>query len=170
VYDGHEFSLLRFVLSDKLHPQTIACVKTRACPFGIKVEVVDLNTFEFSNEIGGVIFQYPDTEGSIHNFTDLVAKAKYVAELYANKRSMHGVDIAYRCSSFNQERGHSHHLCHGPACPHHPETAWRVWSRHRPGHEPEVRGSSRLRRSSRRYISVHGQPLRVCSTCSTVVC
>jgi glycine cleavage system pyridoxal-binding protein P len=40
------------------------------------VEVVDLNQLEITNDIGGIIFQYPDTEGNIHNFTDLVAKAK----------------------------------------------------------------------------------------------
>ena len=63
-------------MSNKVHPQTIACVQTRACPFGIKVEVADLCSFDFTNDIGGIIFQYPDTEGSIHNFTDIVAKAK----------------------------------------------------------------------------------------------
>ena len=30
----------RFVLSDKLHPQTISCVQTRAKPFGIAIEVL----------------------------------------------------------------------------------------------------------------------------------
>ena len=70
------FYILRFVLSDKLHPQTIACVQTRAIPFGITVEVMDLNKLNITSDIGGIIFQYPDTEGSIHNFTDLVAKAK----------------------------------------------------------------------------------------------
>merc|ERR1719357_838130 len=66
----------RFLLSDKLHPQTISCVATRAGPFGIKIEVVDVNSVDFSSkDIGGIIFQYPDTEGSIHDFSKVVEKA-----------------------------------------------------------------------------------------------
>jgi len=67
----------RFLLSDKLHPQTISCVETRAGPFGIKIEVVDVNRVDFSKkDIGGIIFQYPDTDGSIHNFSGIVEEAK----------------------------------------------------------------------------------------------
>jgi len=67
----------RFLLSDKLHPQTISCVETRAGPFGIKIEVVDVNNVDFSGkDIGGIIFQYPDTEGSVHDFTQVIQRAK----------------------------------------------------------------------------------------------
>jgi glycine dehydrogenase len=67
----------RFLLSDKLHPQTIACVQTRARPFGVKVEVVDIMKADLSRkDVGGVIFQYPDTEGSVCDFTKLVTEAK----------------------------------------------------------------------------------------------
>ena len=74
----NKFVYFRFLLSNKLHPQTISCVETRAGPFGIKIEVVDINEVDFSGkDIGGIIFQYPDTEGSIHNFSNIVAEAKY---------------------------------------------------------------------------------------------
>lgn len=64
-------------MSHKLHPQTISCVETRAGPFGIKIEVADVNKVDFSkNDIGGVLFQYPDTEGSVHDFTAVVERAK----------------------------------------------------------------------------------------------
>ena len=49
----------------------------RAGPFGIKNEVVDISSVDFSGkDIGGIIFQYPDTEGSIHDFSAIVADAK----------------------------------------------------------------------------------------------
>lgn len=67
----------RFLLSDKLHPQTISCVETRAGPFGIAIEVVDIHKVDFStNDIGGVIFQYPDTTGSIEDFTQVINSAR----------------------------------------------------------------------------------------------
>ena len=66
----------RFILSDKLHPQTIACVQTRALPFGINIEVGNVFEIDFSKkDISGIIFQYPDTEGSIMDFTKVVDKA-----------------------------------------------------------------------------------------------
>ena len=67
----------RFILSDKLHPQTISCVKTRAEPFEIKIEVENVFETDFTKkDISGVIFQYPDTEGNIHNFTRVVQEAQ----------------------------------------------------------------------------------------------
>jgi glycine dehydrogenase len=67
----------RFVLSNKLHPQTISCVETRALPFGIEIEVGNVFDFDFSNkDISGVLFQYPDTEGNIMDFSKLVEDAQ----------------------------------------------------------------------------------------------
>ena len=66
----------RFLLSDKLHPQTISCVATRARPFGISIEIVDVNSVSFeARDIGGIIFQYPDTEGSIRDFSYIISRA-----------------------------------------------------------------------------------------------
>ena len=67
----------RFVLSDKLHPQTISCVQTRAEPFEIKIDVQNVFETDFSKkDISGVIFQYPDTEGNICDFNKVIKAAK----------------------------------------------------------------------------------------------
>ena len=66
----------RFILSDKLHPQTISCVETRALPFGIDIEVGNVFNIDFSNkDISGILFQYPDTEGNVMDFTKVVENA-----------------------------------------------------------------------------------------------
>ena len=66
----------RFILSDKLHPQTISCVETRALPFGIDIEVGNVFNIDFSKkDISGILFQYPDTEGNIMDFTKVVENA-----------------------------------------------------------------------------------------------
>ena len=65
------------MISDKLHPQTIGCVQTRALPFGIEISVENVFETDFSGkDISGVLFQYPDTEGSIMDFSNLTQEAK----------------------------------------------------------------------------------------------
>ena len=64
-----------FFVSEKVHPQTIAVVQTRAEPLGIDVIVGDHNTFDFSTPVFGVLVQYPDTDGRILDYEPFVAKA-----------------------------------------------------------------------------------------------
>ncbi|GFY78509.1 glycine dehydrogenase [Trichonephila inaurata madagascariensis] len=61
--------------SNKVHPQTIAVVKTRASAMGVRVIVTDFKDVDLSKkDHSGVLFQYPDTEGRIEDFTELVEK------------------------------------------------------------------------------------------------
>ena len=64
-----------FFASEKCHPQTIDIVKTRAQPLGVEVVVGDHQTFYFAGKVFGVLVQYPDTTGSIQDFTEFFAKA-----------------------------------------------------------------------------------------------
>lgn len=66
----------RVFLSDKLHPQTISVVETRADSLGIEVVVKSLSEADFSNrDYAGVLFQYPNTDGNIEDYTELVEHA-----------------------------------------------------------------------------------------------
>lgn len=63
----------RFYVSDKVHPQTLAVVQTRADALGIEVVVSDCASMDFSKkDFCGALFQYPDTEGSVRDFSELV--------------------------------------------------------------------------------------------------
>jgi glycine dehydrogenase len=62
-------------VSERCHPQTIDIVRTRARPLGIAVEVGDHRTFRPGPGCFGVLVQYPDTTGSIHDFTEFFAAA-----------------------------------------------------------------------------------------------
>ena len=64
-----------FFVSEKCHPQTIDIVKTRAKPLGISVTVGDHRTFKVGSDCFGVLVQYPDTTGSIHDFEAFFAAA-----------------------------------------------------------------------------------------------
>eukprot|EP00123_Amoebidium_parasiticum_P015731 comp23122_c1_seq1/m.37252 comp23122_c1_seq1/g.37252 ORF comp23122_c1_seq1/g.37252 comp23122_c1_seq1/m.37252 type:complete len:993 (-) comp23122_c1_seq1:469-3447(-) len=64
-----------FYVDERVHPQSIALLKTRAGPFGIKVVVGDVNTFDLSKKDGcGVLVQYPNTDGHVADYSQLVEK------------------------------------------------------------------------------------------------
>lgn len=67
-----------YVVSDAIHPQTLAVMRSRAEGFGIKIETTDVLSEGFSSrleELGedlvGVLVQYPDTYGRINDFRQL---------------------------------------------------------------------------------------------------
>lgn len=63
-------------LSHKLHPQTISVVATRSESLGMDVVVGDVRQADFSNrDFSGVLIQYPDTEGTIEDYSELVKTA-----------------------------------------------------------------------------------------------
>ncbi|KAI5778941.1 glycine cleavage system P-protein-domain-containing protein [Geopyxis carbonaria] len=64
-----------FFVDEKVHPQTIACLNSRAEGFGIHVVVGNvLDTTQIENigeDLIGVLVQYPATDGSINNYKNL---------------------------------------------------------------------------------------------------
>ena len=57
-----------FFVSEKCHPQTIDVVQGRAEPLGYTIVVGDQRSYTPGPECFGVLLQYPDTEGTIHDF------------------------------------------------------------------------------------------------------
>ena len=54
-----------FYVSDRLHPQNIDVIRTRAKPHQIEVKLFSSDDFQPSESMFGVIFQYPDTQGLV---------------------------------------------------------------------------------------------------------
>jgi len=73
--DGQDDAHRVCFVSEKCHPQTIDIVKTRAVPLGIAVVVGDHRTYTPAADCFGVLVQYPDTTGSIHDFENFFAAA-----------------------------------------------------------------------------------------------
>lgn len=64
-------------ISPKLHPQTIAVVKTRLDAFGLETVISPVKNADFSQrDISGILFQYPDTNGDVQDFAEVAAVAK----------------------------------------------------------------------------------------------
>jgi len=64
-----------FLVSNGCHPQVIAVVQTRAAPLGININLSDHADFDFTEDVFGCLVQYPDTNGTIHNFQHLCTAA-----------------------------------------------------------------------------------------------
>ncbi|MCB9277103.1 MAG: aminomethyl-transferring glycine dehydrogenase [Lewinellaceae bacterium] len=71
----------RFLVSDKVFPQTIDVLKTRAAALGIEVVVEDWNKFEFTDKVFGILLQYPAADGSVEDYRALTQKAQ-ASEVY----------------------------------------------------------------------------------------
>jgi glycine dehydrogenase len=65
-----------FFVSDKVFPQTLDILRTRAVPHGIKLVVGDWKTVQLTDKTFGVLLQYPDSEGCISDYRPFVEKAK----------------------------------------------------------------------------------------------
>ena len=64
-----------FLIDKGVHAQTKAVVATRAKPLGIEVVEVDALNIESTLDYFGVLVQYPDSTGTINDFTQLAEQA-----------------------------------------------------------------------------------------------
>uniref|UniRef100_A0A8D9A249 Glycine cleavage system P protein n=1 Tax=Cacopsylla melanoneura TaxID=428564 RepID=A0A8D9A249_9HEMI len=66
----------KLFVSDKVHPQTLSVIRTRAESLELEVIVSDVKSADLSSkQIAGLLFQYPDTEGNMDDFSELVKTA-----------------------------------------------------------------------------------------------
>ena len=64
-----------FLIDTNVHPQTKAVVATRAKPLGIRVLEVDALSIDSTLEYFGLLVQYPDTTGTINDFSSAAQAA-----------------------------------------------------------------------------------------------
>jgi len=65
----------KFFVSDKVHPQTLGLIQTRAGALNIEVVVGDAHAAVLDATFAGVLVQYPDTYGVVEGFDGVVANA-----------------------------------------------------------------------------------------------
>lgn len=64
-----------FFVSNEVFPQTIDVLKTRSAPLGIEIRIGDHKTIELTDDIFGILVQYPASEGEIYDYSELFNKA-----------------------------------------------------------------------------------------------
>lgn len=63
------------LVDENIFPQTIAVMQTRAIPQGIELRIGKYEEMEFTPDVFACILQYPNANGSIENYQELVEKA-----------------------------------------------------------------------------------------------
>jgi glycine dehydrogenase len=62
-------------VDEKVFPQTLAVINTRAVPQGIVVLTGDYKQFEFTPDVFGCIIQYPNSDGNVEDYRGFTEKA-----------------------------------------------------------------------------------------------
>ena len=65
----------KVLVDEKIWPQTLDVLQTRANPLGIELKIQPAKNFEFSDDVFGAILQYPNSDGEILDYSGLVEKA-----------------------------------------------------------------------------------------------
>ena len=66
----------RFFVSDRCFPQTIDVLKTRAEPLGITLVIDDPENLDVNDDrLFGILIQYPDNNGAVHNIRGIIEAA-----------------------------------------------------------------------------------------------
>ncbi|XP_060647467.1 LOW QUALITY PROTEIN: glycine dehydrogenase (decarboxylating), mitochondrial [Drosophila nasuta] len=67
----------KLYLSNKVHPQTLSVVQTRAEALELEIIVGPIEQADLpSRELAGILLQYPDTHGDVKDFEDIAAIAR----------------------------------------------------------------------------------------------
>ena len=63
------------LVDEKMWPQTIDVLKARAIPLEIDIRITRCSEFQFEENVFGALIQYPNSDGEIINYTELVKNA-----------------------------------------------------------------------------------------------
>jgi glycine dehydrogenase len=68
-------SAKKFFVSSDCFPQTIDILKTRCEPIGVELVIGDHKTLQLTDDIFGILVQYPNSDGEIYDYKELFEKA-----------------------------------------------------------------------------------------------
>ncbi len=63
------------LVDEKMWPQTHDVLKTRATPLGIELRIQPKDEFKFTDDVFGALVQYPNSDGEVIDYTELVKQA-----------------------------------------------------------------------------------------------
>ena len=63
------------IADEKMWPQTLDVLRTRAVPLGFELKVQSIHNIEFDDSVFGVLVQYPNSDGEVLDYSGVVGKA-----------------------------------------------------------------------------------------------
>lgn len=66
----------KFIVSRNTFPQTLEILEARAVPLGIELIAEDPDSIELDEKVFGMLIQYPDQYGKVHDRKDIIEKAR----------------------------------------------------------------------------------------------
>jgi glycine dehydrogenase len=63
------------LMDEKMWPQTLDVVATRATPHGIELRIQPFTDFDLTSDVFGILVQYPNSDGEIIDYSGLIQKA-----------------------------------------------------------------------------------------------
>jgi glycine dehydrogenase len=73
-----------FLVSDRVFPQTLAVLQSRAEPLGLRLQVAPVDEWPLdAPEVFGALLQYPDERGAVHDIGPVIARAHAAQVLVA---------------------------------------------------------------------------------------
>ena len=72
---GNKKSAATFLVSDKTFPQTIDVLLTRSEPLGINLLVKEIKEEDLTDDVYGLLVQYPNSDGEVNNYEQLFEAA-----------------------------------------------------------------------------------------------
>ncbi len=72
-----------FLVDARVFPQTLDVLRTRAEALGIRIVVAPWQSFHFTDKTLGLLVQYPDAQGQVHDYRQLVERAQEADVLVA---------------------------------------------------------------------------------------
>lgn len=74
----------KLYISDRIHPQTLECIRTRTDALGFELIIGPINQCDLaSREISGILIQYPDTFGNVEDYAEIAKTANKNGVSYA---------------------------------------------------------------------------------------
>ena len=74
--DQEKREVKKVFVDENIFPQTKAVIHTRMIPQGIIIVVGDYKTMQLDDSFFGIVLQYPNSNGNIQDYKDIVAQAK----------------------------------------------------------------------------------------------
>ena len=68
---GNRKNANRFLVSDKVFAHTIDVLKTRSEPFGIELEICKIDESKLTDDVFGLLIQYPNLDGEVIDYSGL---------------------------------------------------------------------------------------------------